>query len=745
MLLLRKCAAKYTKMINARGPANSSVNLPAARHSLKGSSKHAYYSMAYDATETDVEVKGVLRLPASVDGAFRYTSVTTYAYTSLPLAQYFDGATLTPDAGNADGSQPFTVRLTTTPSGRPNEVDVSESPTGVCVVRIVYPTSDEVVAACKPSIKTTPPRRQDVFEAKLPKPWKTFFACAGVANLLQAALHFSTAWYGSGSAMNALLGFTPAMVPALLTTLGLCGLVPYLPAWYVAGNDALIWTVVALAGVAYYVHGTSLFGLPPAAMAIFGLLKYQVAGTLYLLYFAGTPGSGTLLIAMMESVLGSAFLVWSLLVATSPAGQPSVVRLRNAWHLLNALDPQAKLIKFPAAKLKEKHDAVLEAEKAAFGDSPASTAAKRALFDIQCDGVTGEGNKFTAAGRLMLGKDIAKRLDRRMRFAKLLTDNAELKAKSQRPIVSPVIIAGLPRTGSTFLHRLLAADPSTRSPLWWEQMHNDEDVTPPDEANLLTDPRIGPVAKAFDAVKAISPNAVKEFYKFHRMEATDVEECAPFLRRYFWDMEGASISADALAKRTAWLQSEQVDRSFLATELRAWLALHGSEASNSNWVLKAPLFTAFLWELAAAFPDAAFVFTSRDPIQMMPSTCGMAEAFAGLQMRYDDGLAVLGKAIASRMHQYATSQLAFCKTPPKGLKKPITLRYKEVLAKPMDAVRDIYKATGRPLSDAVVQTMAAHLAANKQHKEGRPDYSLAKFGLDKAEQEALFKEYIAIC
>jgi hypothetical protein len=188
---------------------------------------------------------------------------------------------------------------------------------------------------------------------------------------------------------------------------------------------------------------------------------------------------------------------------------------------------------------------------------------------------------------------------------------------------------------------------------------------------------------------------------------------------------------------------------------------------------------------------------------MMPSTCGMAEAFAGLQMRYDDGLAVrhgphpehtcaprtrtrpahthtertrparmhtaqtadspparwtptahdhppvapqvLGKAIASRMHQYATSQLAFCKTPPKGLKKPITLRYKEVLAKPMDAVRDIYKATGRPLSDAVVQTMAAHLAANKQHKEGRPDYSLAKFGLDKAEQEALFKEYIAIC
>ena len=100
-----------------------------------------------------------------------------------------------------------------------------------------------------------------------------------------------------------------------------------------------------------------------------------------------------------------------------------------------------------------------------------------------------------------------------MRFAQLLIDDADAKAASERSISAPVIIAGLPRTGSTFLHRLLAVDPATRSPLWWEQMHNDPDVRPPKPDELYTDVRVGPVAKTFGALALFSPNALTNFYK----------------------------------------------------------------------------------------------------------------------------------------------------------------------------------------------------------------------------------------
>ena len=121
----------------------------------------------------------------------------------------------------------------------------------------------------------------------------------------------------------------------------------------------------------------------------------------------------------------------ALLVRTAP-------ELADAFHLLP----------FKAAKLRALHDSVLEAEKQAFGDSADVTAAKRSLFDIQVDGVTGKGSRITPLGRLLLSGDIEKRLQRRLRFASYLHLSAEVKAQAARPIKAPIIIGGLPRTGT---------------------------------------------------------------------------------------------------------------------------------------------------------------------------------------------------------------------------------------------------------------------------------------------------------
>ena len=93
---------------------------------------------------------------------------------------------------------------------------------------------------------------------------------------------------------------------------------------------------------------------------------------------------------------------------------------------------------------------------------------------------------------------------------------------------------------------------------------------------------------------AISPNALAEFDKFHKLGSGEVEECAPFLRRYYNDMDSVLFAPRALDARSRWLRDPAVDKSFLARHLVAWLRLQNADKA---WILKAPLFTYFLDEL----------------------------------------------------------------------------------------------------------------------------------------------------
>lgn len=60
----------------------------------------------------------------------------------------------------------------------------------------------------------------------------------------------------------------------------------------------------------------------------------------------------------------------------------------------------------------------------------------------------------------------------------------------------------------------------------------------------------------------------RKFFKYHRVEPCDVEECAPFLRRYYWDMEGAMMAPAALARREAWLADRSVDKTWMMREMK---------------------------------------------------------------------------------------------------------------------------------------------------------------------------------
>ncbi len=146
----------------------------------------------------------------------------------------------------------------------------------------------------------------------------------------------------------------------------------------------------------------------------------------------------------------------------------TLVKLRAFVHLYNWMKSGEREltddeITKKTESVRDLFKQVLEAERRAFGDDEACDRSKTALFEAQLVGIFAPGNRFSSFGQALSLKDTAKFLTRRLLFADYVSG---LEDKPSLETSSIIIIAGLPRTGSTLLHRVLSVDTSTRTPLW---------------------------------------------------------------------------------------------------------------------------------------------------------------------------------------------------------------------------------------------------------------------------------------
>jgi hypothetical protein len=165
-LALYNLAFKYVEriyrlnIVSKKLKVNSDVLVPDPKGDLKGHPNHLYYTIHYDASKNkDVKIQGFKNCKG-----FTYTSVTCYGWSSLPPAngQFRYDETLVSDNNPAlsknkkdEDGEPFTVYITTKPTFKVgcNEIDVSQEPSGVCLIRLIYPDSAEVVKRCTPVVK----------------------------------------------------------------------------------------------------------------------------------------------------------------------------------------------------------------------------------------------------------------------------------------------------------------------------------------------------------------------------------------------------------------------------------------------------------------------------------------------------------------------------------------------------------------------------------------------------------------
>ena len=295
------------------------------------------------------------------------------------------------------------------------------------------------------------------------------------------------------------------------------------------------------------------------------------------------------------------------------------------------------------------------------------------------------------------------------------------------PMDRPLVITGLPRSGTTFLHRLMSEDPNGRTLLFWEAL---EPAPAPRPETYRTDPRIARARKSIDLIYSLSPRIPAA----HLFAAEEAEECNNLFAHEF----GAGINGFMfdVPGYMRWLGRQDLVPGYRS--MRRQLQLLSLHVRRDYWVLKAPAHLFGLDALLTVYPDACVVQTHRDPLKVLPSICSLAAGFRGIMSDPVD-LRKLGEEFVEAMAD----------GPEKAMKARESLdpsrffdvRYDAMIADPIGTVRDVCRYFGYEFSPEYEARTRRHLAENPQHKHGVHRYRLDDFGLDAKAVDRHFAGY----
>ncbi|MUM19848.1 sulfotransferase [Mycobacterium sp. CBMA271] len=327
-------------------------------------------------------------------------------------------------------------------------------------------------------------------------------------------------------------------------------------------------------------------------------------------------------------------------------------------------------------------------------------------------------------GRKMVQVRLAGMLSTRLRLHKLITLHPEIK---DLPVEPPIVIVGLQRTGTTLLHRLLAADPAAGSMSSWEGA---SPLPHPDQPIDAPDLRIAKAAKDERSLKYLAP----QFFAIHSVEAEAPEEDVLLLDfALHSQMPEVMFHVPGYAK---WLAAQDMLPTYelhrLLLQVLQW------QQPRGRWVLKTPAHLEHLDVLLRVYPGAVVVWTHRDPAQTTASSSSMLAHYQALFSDHVDhhrlarywlgkNAQIIDRAITVRDEHPASF---------------VDVNYSELLDNPIVVAQRVYRAAGRRLSGEAMVAMQASLRENRQHKHGEHKYSLEQFGLTTAEVDTAYQRYI---
>ncbi len=312
----------------------------------------------------------------------------------------------------------------------------------------------------------------------------------------------------------------------------------------------------------------------------------------------------------------------------------------------------------------------------------------------------------------------------RLRVAEALHQHPEIR---EREIRKPMVLTGLPRSGTSALFNLLGADPAARALLLWETQF-------PDPAEGLEpgapDPR-------YEAIKSYYENARKtnpEFTKIHFASADTPEECVLL---HAFSLNGVHHGTECMLEPYHSWYSEQ-DLHEMYSYYRMLLQMLDWQRPGERWLLKAPAHMWAIDSLIDTFPDVSIVWSHRNPLACTASICSMTHLLMEGQVEMDK--AVLGPIV---MNFYATSlERGLAVRDKCDPARFIDVNHDDFVADSLGTVEKVYDHFDIPITAPAREALDAHIATNPKGRHGKHEYKLDDWGLTHEDVLERFAPYV---
>ncbi len=304
---------------------------------------------------------------------------------------------------------------------------------------------------------------------------------------------------------------------------------------------------------------------------------------------------------------------------------------------------------------------------------------------------------------------------------------------AETPIRQPIFITGLPRSGTTFLHRLMLTDPANRAPAVWETIA-------PSAATGTREQRIARVARQLKAFEWLAP----EFRALHPLDATSPQECSEITAHVF-----RSLRFDTnyhVPSYRNWLDADVVrhlpayrfHKHFL--QFLQYQDVQHNVQGLQRWVLKCPEHLFALQAIQAVYPDARLVFVHRDPVKVLLSQARLTEVLRRPFTRRLDPR-TLGPNESRRWLDGTRRMMAVGDDA--GFPEAVChVHHMDLISDPVSTVESVYRHFGMTLTSETASAIDTYVAAKPKGGYGAHSYHFEDHGLDEEEERAKFRPYM---
>lgn len=329
------------------------------------------------------------------------------------------------------------------------------------------------------------------------------------------------------------------------------------------------------------------------------------------------------------------------------------------------------------------------------------------------------------AGVVNFYSQLVQLLKNRLLLTDLLKRHPEIDDIELQP---PVVIAGLPRTGTTHLHNLLAVAPTFRTMPYWESV---EPFPSPAEDGVEPGPRQARMDVAVGVMNTVMPH----FPLMHEMTTEHVHEEIQLLANDFSTMLFETL-ADVPRWRDYYQTHDQTPHyQYLATQLKAMQFLRGGR----RWLLKSPQHLEQVPVLDRVFPGSVVIFTHRDPVPVALSMIAMI-TYSARMHRSPVPVQRIAASWVDRLEAMLTALVRDRDVI--GPHRSIDIRFDDFMADEVGVAERVYALAGEPFNDQARGAVGDYLAAHRRGRLGSVATSCEMFGLSEDDLRRRFAPYV---